>query len=527
MAKPPLDSFVGNTAKPSLDSFTQTPTVAPQVQPNPLGATFQSTGNESILGGIAKTVGNIPSSAVGFVKGTLNAINPVNIVKNASQIPSEFSHLVKEQGVGGVINAGKELLPTAYGALVPQAARQVISGDFQGARKTLQEDPVGQILPFILAGKTAAEKAGYGQQFDSAISKIASPVTDTASAVGGGIANATAGASRFLAGQATGLSPETIKQVVSNPNEFSKQAQISVTRPALAEEINKAIQDRQSALTDTGAEYGSIKTATTPVQVDPNYLNNLIKSKTGINVVDGELKTSGSASVRLPSDVNALQTKLYNVWQPEFAKGYLTPEQFLNFRSDLSKLAYNDSGIGKSTTLANLADQIRGQANTDLRPQIPGLNEIDAKFAPQITELNQLSQGLVDKNGHLSDSAINKIAGSLGKGKDPLLARLEQLSPGITDKVKILKAVEDIQNSREVKPGTYVRAGVLGSGIVSMNPYLIISSIASIPEIAVPLMRGLGYGASTISKTIKTLGINKIPGLVNQSPELLNKKIGK
>lgn len=178
-------------------------------------------------------------------------------------------------------------------------------------------------------------------------------------------------------------------------------------------------------------------------------------------------------------------------------------------------MAYNDNGIGKSGTLANLSDIMRAKVNTDIRPQIAGLTELDAEYAPKKTELDVLSAGLLDKQGNLTDAAINKIANATGKGKDPLLSRLEELSPGITDKIKILKAVEDIQNSRENKPGTYTRAAVGFGGIASGNPFLIVSAILSLPEFAVPMLRGLGYSSELISKTIKTLGIKEGLKMVN------------
>lgn len=491
-------------------------------------ATFPATGQESPFGIAAKTIGNIPSSAVGFVKSAFDFLNPLNTVKTAQNIGTTIGGAMNEgQDIGKLLKDTVVGLPeAAYKTVAPQFIQHIVSGDFNKAAATLENDPVGQIAPLLLVARQAAVKAGVGDQFDAGISKIASPVTVPAEAAGNYAKNVAGGVTKFVGSQLTGLSPKTIEQVVQNPQEFSHQAQSTIARPALAQDIATAISERQSALSDTGAQYSGIRTATEPIQVPPDYLDNLIKERTGLNVVDGKLQTSGSASIRLPSDVSALQNKIYNVWQPEFAKGYLTPDQFLNFRNDLSKMVYNDSGIGKSTDLANLSSTMRGQVNADLRSQVAGLNELDSKFAPQITELKQLSQGLVDKQGNLTDAAINKIANATGKGKDPLLTRLEELSPGITDKIKILKAVEDIQNSRENKPGTYTRAAVGLGGIATGNPFLVVSAILSLPEIAVPLMRGLGYSSELISSTLKTLGISKVPNIVNNSLNLLPKEPG-
>lgn len=331
-------------------------------------------------------------------------------------------------------------------------------------------------------------------------------------AVGSGTKSIATGATKFGVSQLTGLSPSTLAEVVRSPESFTKEAQASISRPAVADTVSGAIEARTRALSDTGHEYSGIRVQTKPVKVSPTYLDDLIKSTTGLSISkEGVLTPTGSSSIRLPSDVNALQTKLYDIWKPEFAKGNLTPAQFLNFREDLARMAYNDSGIGKSTPLAHLADTMRAKSNTALRAKIPGLESLDRNFAPQIQELKDLSRGLVDKNGHLSDAAINRIANATGKGKDPFLARIETLSPGITSKIKILKAVEDIQSSRENKPGTYIRAGAAMGAVASLNPYIIVAVILSMPEVAIPMLRRIGYTSQFISKTLNTLGIKITP----------------
>lgn len=493
--------------------------VAPDITTKADQATFPATGTESPLGIVGKTVGNMPSSAVAFGKGLFDFLNPFNRIDTAKQIGDTIGGALNE-GQSGVQLAKDTLfgLPkAAIETLVPQFIQHIGAGDLQKASATLQNDPIGQILPLLFVARAGAQKAGVGAQFDQAITSVAKPVTIPAKVVGTAAKNIASGATKFGASQLTGLSPRTLEQITANPKEFSKSVQSEVTRPALAENIDTAIKNRQASLSDTGEGYKVIRSSKVPIKVDPTYLERVLNATTGLKVGGkGALETSGTASIRLPSDVNALQTKIFNVWQPEFAKGFLTPEEFLNFRSDLSKMVYNDSGIGKSTELAKLSEIVRAKVNKDFRPQIPGLEKVDNAYAPQISQLNELSKGLVDKNGNLSDMAINRIANATGKGKDPLLTRLEQLSPDITYKIKILKAVEDIQNSRENKPGTYLRAGALGAGIATLNPYLIVSAIMSLPEVAVPLLRGLGYSQSFISSLLNKLEIPQMATSINQ-----------
>lgn len=501
------------------------PTVpaAPDTSTAPQAATFPATSADGPGTIAAKVIGNIPGSAVNFGKSIVDFLSPLS---NAEKFGNAAIGLAENQGApatsvaqpGGTIvqqnvapsvgDVLKEVPGQAYKMLVPQFLQHIVSGDLGKAAQTIENDPVGQIAPLILLARQGAEQAGKGAEFDSMVSKVAAPITKPAAAVGDAASSAAGGASRFLAGQLTGISPQTIEKIIADPAQFSKDAQSQITRPAVADDIAKAIAARQAELSGTGKEYGGIRTADTPVPVSPSYLDELLTQKAGVAIDNGTIKATGKSAVRSPGDISALQSKLYDVWQPEFQKGYLTPEEYLNFRDDMAKMAYNDSGIGKSTDLAHLAERLRGQTNADLRQHIPGLEELDKNFAPQQTELKALSQGLIGKDGNLSDSAINKIANATGKGKDPLLNRLETLSPGVTDRIKILKAVEDLQNSREVKTGTYLRAGALGAGIFTLNPFLLVSAIASIPEIAVPLLRGVGYSTGTINGVLKTLGVN-------------------
>ena len=74
-----------------------------------------------------------------------------------------------------------------------------------------------------------------------------------------------------------------------------------------------------------------------------------------------------------------------------------------------------------------MAKLTRGRFNEAYRPQLKGLDLLDKEFGAQIAELSRLSKGFVDKNGNLTDAAINRIANATGKGKDLLLIVLKKL----------------------------------------------------------------------------------------------------
>lgn len=658
------------TATPSANSFGfvpaagQSPATAPTSQTGaPVNATDASASNQSngdpfqsTLNSVSvptlfpsspddsqtaaglKTAGNFVGSAVNFGLGI--AKMPFQAVHDIGADISGFNDAAQNfgGGISGYLTAAKTLaenLPgAAYKALVPQSAQQVISGDYTGAGNTIENDPVGQVLPYLLLGREAAYKVSpeAGAAFDSAITKTAAPVEAVASKVGSaasGAAGFVGDVGRFFTGQATGLFPQTIQTITDNPGSFSSEGKAVMTRGSLGDEIQSgmraklssagvtdasiasdlqsALDQREQDLSESGKGYGGVRQSGQIIPVQPEYLKNLIESKTGLTVSgDGtapnpfEIKTTGEASLRNPGDLSALQSKIINVWQPEFAKGYLTANEFLNLRSDLGGMAKYEGGIGKSSPLENLSNVMRGQLNTDYRgnfktPELtpddleewkgsnPGktspktLAELDANFASQASELKDLKKGLVgddgkitdaglgkiarataerpnfaakledispgimkkigilrdvrdlgrglvDNEGNLTESALNKIANATGKGKDLILQRLEQISPGIGQKITILKAIEDIENAEGQKVGTYARtskellaggAGFAAAGPVGAVAAAIVQAILASPSVAVPILRAYGFSGDLVSAVVGKL--KAAAAAVNQS----------
>ena len=236
------------------------------------------------------------------------------------------------------------------------------------------------------------------------------------------------------------------------------------------------------------------------VPVQRNFIEDQLRSVAKVNVEDGNIIPSGSSVIRASKDVAALQ-KLLDTWKPEFQKGYLTPEEYLNFRQDLAGAAKFDREFSSSKPVEGVAAGIRTNLNTDYRGAIPGLEELDTRYAEQRTSFDDLRKGLFDKEGNLTDSAVNKIANATGKGKDAQLARLEEISPGITQKIKTMRNIEQIQNLKEGKIGTFpsatLKAGGAIYGLATGDMRILGTSLATMflaePDIAVPLMRAIGY----------------------------------
>lgn len=621
---------------------------------------------------IAKTVAQIPAAVTGLesdvaaqnqsqqgVATENNAlIQQYQQMKANGQDTTQVEAFMKQNGIDPsqvqVAPAPQTALKAAVGAtpgavaqsLIPDAVRatgQIIKGmatgngdledaSIQRAERDITNDPVGSILPILIALESGAEgvdnitkNAAEGGMadyvgnisdnikngvpiptatgtdlsgaLDRGVSKVAGTVIDPLSTVFGkakgvasSVADEGAGFVKNQISHAVGIEPSTIDQVVNNPQSFTKDAMANTDRAGLAQEVQTALQKRSAdlgvtpeslgsevqsalgkrsaALEDTGSAYKPIRESTNTVKIDPSYLDKTIKDTTGLDIKKGEVQTSGAASIRDPKDVNALQN-LYDTWKPTFKSGEMTNSEFLNFRSDLGKLSKFDREVTKSAPLENLSKKMYSDFNTAYRPQISGLSALDESFSTQVQELNTLSKGLVDSNGKLTDSglnkivkakakspalmeqlekispgigakieaiqelktlgkgviddngnltetAMNKIANATGKGKDLLLDRLEQAAPGITKRIQITKAVEDIQNAAGNKVGTYNRS--LDSGLAAAGGYVfggihgaiigaVVEKILSAPNTAVAILRQYGMlkDSAAVGAVMKSL----------------------
>src|SRR4029077_7827849 len=150
---------------------------------------------DSPLRAAGKVIANLPSSALNFAINTAKFLNPLNTAKTAASIGTPAGEALNEgdNPAALVKNTVLGLPEAAYQTLVPQFIQHIISGNFQQAASAIENDPVGQIAPLVLLGRTSADAAGVGDQFDSAVSTAAKPVTSTAGAatskVSGGIGN--------------------------------------------------------------------------------------------------------------------------------------------------------------------------------------------------------------------------------------------------------------------------------------------------------------------------------------------------
>lgn len=260
----------------------------------------------------------------------------------------------------------------------------------------------------------------------------------------------------------SGLSTETMKTIVENPGKFKtlKDLGVDTARQNLFENVKTAIDDTITELGDTGSAYDTIRVAETPAPIPENYWVKVAEDLKVTPQLDLAGKLTGfiadsKSKIRSQADLAQLKNSL----EPYWGKTELLPEEFLNYRSDLTNLSKFDSA--KSTDLMNTAKDLRFNANEQIGGTIEGLRPLDAKYAAQIQYANKVKELIYDKKGNIKENALTTLANLTGKGKEFKLARLEEIMPEVAADVKALKALENIQLAPQNPVGQYGRGGMV------------------------------------------------------------------
>lgn len=471
---------------------------------------------EGAAEGLVNSVGNMIPSAVNFGKNIWNVVtNPIDTTKSIYGV-------VK----GGIQKAaGQENQDTqSFDAFAGQLKDQY--GSLEGLSNYAQNDPFSLGLDIYAAGGTVAGLTGKGTQYAQLTSKTGQLVTTPIKKFTSGLSQKVGQTTRFGVSQATGLSPQTVSTIVNRPDDFAKVRNAGTTRVDLADNVLQAINKASDELSDLGAGYQAIRSSGATVNLGNNWMQSVL-DKYGLKLDKGKVVADRSSRTRNITDINALQ-KLVDDWGDA---RILNADQYLNLRHDLAELAKYDS-TGKSTIVRQFAQDLReGVLNADdVRTQIPGLKELDVKYAPDKQFYDQIRRDFIDpKTGNLKDGAASKVVNAINSANPERLDRLEKLYPGFADQARLVKAAEDVEAAMGLKVGSYVRAGVAGGGVLTGNMPLIVSAIISTPEVAVPLLQAYGYTAKNVApilRAVRAFGddINnfRVPGGVREWVENYN-----
>lgn len=525
-----------STAPPSLGGFLENTVKS--------GANFLGNLGNAVLHPI-DTVQALGGAAVGALQeaggqtnsNTEDFNNVVNYFKNRYGSLDDLANTVYTDPIGFAADMSAAL-GVGEGALGAVGAASDLTdagklGSLADAAEANGVDfiakPDGTLIPTDSVSNPVTAITNPASEALGVASKFTNPLTPVLAGAGALIGDSGKIASE-IGSQLTGAEPQLLRNIIDNPAAYTKEAIANTTRASLSAQVLEALTEKGDALDESGEAYGSVRASESTIPVAKNFLETQLRKQAGVDVVDGEIQATGESAIRSPKDVAALQ-QVFNTWKPTFATGEMTPNAFLNFRQDLAASAKYDKEFTASKPVEAVASKIRTAFNSTYRPNVPGLEDMDNTFATQKAEYTALGKGLIDKDGNLTDSAINKIANAVGKGKDTQLDRLEQLVPGITNKIRVLKDIEDIQKLGGTKVGTYpssfLKAGGVIGGLATGNTRLVATALATTiiasPDVAVPLLRAFGNSKALIANvtahlvkyaTLSTVGV-RATGLSN------------
>lgn len=495
-----------------MSNFNQFKQQTPGEDTQQLNSTGQPVQSESpSIGGFAK---NVVQSGANFVGGVGEAL--LHPLKTAQNLGSTALGVVEK--LGGQSNENTQ----NFDSLVNHFKDRY--GGVDKLLHTAYTDPVGlaaDISAVLGVGGGAIGAVGKGAELggltdlaDTAgsiskrlgtASELTNPLTPVIKGVGA-LANKSSGLVSDTIGNIIGKKGSTVRDVVANPQDYTTEQIANTSRAGLAQQVEQGLTSKIESLGETGAAYQPLREVPSAIKVEPDFLDNAIRQAAKVDITDGVIKANSASVIRDASDIKELQN-IYNTYKPDFLAGTMDSNKFLNLRSDLADTANFNKGLTKN--IQRVSADLRSSLNETYRPQIGGLESTDANYSTQLKELKKLRKGFLDKEGNLTEAATNKIANSLGKGKDAQLGRLEEIIPGITRKLQVLKAIEDLQKESPGIIRTIAETGGVGAAIAQGNIPLLAGTIATAiitqPEYAVPLLRAFGKNQELLKAVIVNL----------------------
>lgn len=513
-----LDSLKG-TEQPSSDQ-NQTPSVGGFVQ-----NAFGSAGN--LIGGIGNaimhpvdTISGLASAAGGALESGTNVLGLTDIhnqdTETFGNLVSYFGKRYGGKDIGDIVhNIGHTLYTDPMGAALDlsmflDAGASVVGkagkiADIAEATRLAQASDFIQSTSGMLKG--GSPEAIKALQTPGTISKLAdsmrtiadytNPITGAAEAAKGivGLGGKAVGET---GAKIVGAPLETLIDYFKNPQDYSKIAREASSRGGLANEFGNAIDQIEQAKSATGAEYKGIRDSKVTVEIPDSTITDAF-AKNGLTVTKN---ASGKWQIAAPTadtTLSAEDVAHYKSFLNQFGGKELNANQLLNARTKLSEFSKYEGKTDASTALAR---SLRENYDALGKKKIPGLAELDTKMAPQLQEWKAIRKEFLTKDVATNEWVIkpgtaNKLANALGKGKEGLAAKLEEILPGITRKIEILKNIENVENAMGIKVGNYTRsaleAGGAASALITGNLALAAGLIISHPAVATEILRKLGY----------------------------------
>lgn len=227
----------------------------------------------------------------------------------------------------------------------------------------------------------------------------------------------------------------------------------------VTKELTDTIKEMQKTKGEDATVYNDIRNLKTPVPaIDMlGKIDSTIRSS-GLDIQDGNvIRIPGTKAGEInQADVSKLN-QLYQDIKADATRnnGDLTVSQTLDARKNASNLAKYDATT--TTSGQNLMRSVRGDIDFIAKNNIPGLRELDRNFVDKLNEYQDATRDLVYKQGTDKGdfrSNVESIISNLDKpNRAPLLARLEEIQPGIGARIEAIRNLPKLHKAMMEKVG--------------------------------------------------------------------------
>ena len=294
---------------------------------------------------------------------------------------------------------------------------------------------------------------------------------------------------KSIVSQQSGLWTPAIESILKRPELQWKIRSGELSGAKTLEEARSSIDALREWYRETGKMYDTVRKS-----------NVKVPTSEAKQVLVSQLELDGLASgwklnlVDLPvKDRGAITQALKYI---DEYKWEMTPQGALSIRQKLDDLINYNSEVGSNWQ--RIVTGLRAKYDEFLWNKLPWLKEIDAKYAPERQFWESIRKDIYKADGTLKDNALSVVSNITNKGNEARLARMESILPWIGEKVKALKAFEDIQNASGIKVGTYGRAATTGAIALASVPLAIASWVATHPVVVARVLEWIGLASQKI-----------------------------
>lgn len=243
----------------------------------------------------------------------------------------------------------------------------------------------------------------------------------------------------------TWLNRETQQTIKNSPELFKQVKKWILTPENVTDDVKTNIEKRLIDLRETWKWYQEVKKS------------DVLFPKTEIQwIIDNKLTKEWLSKnlIELPiDDRNAIKQAQW--YLDELKTENLTAKETVELKAKLRSLVTYDKWV--SLEWERVVKWIIKDLDNNLKEKIPWYAELDKVYWPEREFLNKVQKDILNKDWTLKDNAISTIRNLTWKWKEMKIERIEKIMPWITEKVKALKAYEDLQNALEWKTASYTR----------------------------------------------------------------------